>query len=139
MDEFGLMPFWKLLKSTGMGHHPMPRVYAKKYGFPLLGTNFNSPSWYPYELEGSDLLHKEFHDAIRKEGISFNGSFKGTSEEVVEKLNKAYKPFKQRGYMKIPKTGEILAKNVTIQGALNKSLEWDKKQKIKIGAIPVMN
>ena len=72
------------------------------------------------------------HDAIKNAGVPFNKKFIGTPEELIEKLNNGYSDFKQRGYVKIPRTGEIIAKNITIQGALNKSLNWNK-QKIKGG------
>lgn len=115
-----------------MGHHPMPRTHANKLGFPLLGTHYDSPSWYPYKVEGSDILHRDMHSAVKDAGVPFNSKFTGTPEELIEKLDHGYSGFKERGYVKIPRTGEIIAKNVTIQGALHKSLKWNK-QKLKGG------
>ena len=59
---------------------------------------------------------------FKKEGVPFNKKFSGTPEELVGKLNKAYEKFPQKGTLKIPRTGEVLAKNVTIGEALNKSM-----------------
>ncbi|WIV21724.1 RHS repeat-associated core domain-containing protein [Pseudomonas sp. M2(2023)] len=122
IDPWGWMPFWKPLKPDGMGHHPFPRAHANTHGFPELGTKLDSPSWFPNEIEGSDKLHQQFHDAIKKEGVPFNKKFEGTSEELVKKLNKAYEGFPQKGTLKIPRTGQVLAKDVTIGEALTKSL-----------------
>jgi len=122
VDPWGWMPFWKPLKPDGMGHHPFPRAHANTHGFPELGTKLDSPSWFPNEIEGSDKLHQRFHDAIKKEGVPFNKKFEGTSDELVKKLNKAYEGFPQKGTLKIPRTGQVLAKDVTIGEALTKSL-----------------
>ncbi|MNT65912.1 hypothetical protein D3C72_2039350 [compost metagenome] len=105
-----------------MGHHPFPRAHANTHGFPELGTKLDSPSWFPNEVAGSDELHKEFHEAIKKEGVPFNKKFSGTSDELVGKLNKAYEGFPQKGTLKIPRTGQVLAENITIGDALKKSV-----------------
>jgi RHS repeat-associated protein len=122
IDPWGWMAFWKPLKPDGMGHHPFPRAHANTHGFPELGTKLDSPSWFPNEVVGSDELHKEFHEAIKKEGVPFNKKFSGTSDELVSKLNKAYEGFPQKGTLKIPRTGKVLAENITIGDALNKSI-----------------
>ncbi|WP_085679622.1 MULTISPECIES: RHS repeat-associated core domain-containing protein [unclassified Pseudomonas] len=122
IDPWGWMPFWKPLKPDGMGHHPFPRPHANTHGFPELGTKLDSPSWFPNEVDGSDKLHQQFHDAIKKEGVPFNKKFDGTSDDLVKKLNKAYEGFPQKGTLKIPRTGQVLAKDVTIGEALTKSL-----------------
>ncbi|GGM15856.1 hypothetical protein GCM10009425_28430 [Pseudomonas asuensis] len=57
-DPWGWMPFWKPLKSDGMGHHPFPRAHANSHGYPQLGTKLNSPSWFPNAIAGSDKLHE---------------------------------------------------------------------------------
>ncbi len=122
IDPWGWMAFWKPLKPDGMGHHPFPRAHANTHGFPELGTKLDSPSWFPNEVAGSDELHKEFHEAIKKEGVPFNKKFSGTSDELVGKLNKAYEGFPQKGTLKIPRTGQVLAENITIGDALKKSV-----------------
>ncbi|WP_205420415.1 RHS repeat domain-containing protein, partial [Pseudomonas coronafaciens] len=121
-DPWGWMPFWKPLKPDGMGHHPFPRAHANTHGFPELGTKLDSPSWFPNDIEGSDKLHQEFHDAIKKEGVPFNKKFEGSPEELVNKLDKAYEKFPQKGTLKVPRTGQVIAKNVTIGEALSKSI-----------------
>ncbi|WP_205870357.1 RHS repeat domain-containing protein, partial [Pseudomonas viridiflava] len=121
-DPWGWMPFWKPLKPDGMGHHPFPRAHANTHGFPELGTKLDSPSWFPNEVDGSDKLHQQFHDAIKKAGVPFSGEFEGTSDELVKKLNSAYQDFPQKGTLKIPRTGKILAENITVGEALSKSI-----------------
>ncbi|WP_183139144.1 RHS repeat domain-containing protein, partial [Pseudomonas syringae group genomosp. 7] len=122
VDPWGWMPFWKPLKPDGMGHHPFPRAHANTLGFLELGTKLDSPSWFSNEVDGSDKLHQEFHDAIKKEGVPFNKKFDGTPEELVSKLDKAYQKFPQKGTLKVPRTGQVIAKNVTIGEALSKSI-----------------
>ncbi|UBM24394.1 DUF6531 domain-containing protein [Pseudomonas sp. p1(2021b)] len=122
VDPWGWMAFWKPLKPNGMGHHPFPRAHANTHGFPELGTKLDSPSWFPNEVEGSDKLHQQFHEAIKKEGVPFNKKFEGTSDELVKKLEKSYEGFPQKGTLKIPRTGQVLAKDITIGEALTKSL-----------------
>ncbi len=88
----------------------------------LNSTKLDSPSWFTNEVDGSDKLHQQFHDAIKKEGVPFNKKFNGTSDVLVKKLNKAYEGFPQQGTLTIPRTEQVLAKDVTIGEALTKSL-----------------
>jgi len=119
-DPLGWMPFWKPLKHDGMGHHPFPRAHANSHGYPELGSKLDSPSWYPNKVEGSDTLHKKFHAEISKQGVPFSTKFDGTSKALINKIAKAYEGFPEKGMLKIPRTGEILAKNITIREAFLK-------------------
>ena len=120
VDPWGWMPFWKPLKPDGMEHHPFPRGHANTHGYPKLSSKLDSPSWYPNNVEGSDTLHKRFHESITKQDIPFNQKFNGTSNDLVAKISKAYEGFPEKGTLKIPRTGEILAKNITIREAFLK-------------------
>lgn len=72
-------------------------------------------------MDGSDVLHKDFHGAIKKKACLLTEILRDP-EELVGKLNKAYEKVPQKGTLKIPRTVEVLAKNVTIGEALNKSM-----------------
>lgn len=126
IDPFGWMPFWKPLKHDGMGHHPFPRGHADDHGFSELSSKWDSPSWYPNEVDGSDKVHENFHKAIAKEGVPFSSKFKGTTADLLSKIDKAYKPFTEKGFLKIPRTGQILAKDVTIGEAFRKIIGSSK-------------
>ncbi|MGE8036279.1 RHS repeat domain-containing protein [Lysinibacillus sp. NPDC093692] len=128
LDPLGLMAFWKELKHNGMGHHTVPRSHANQHGFPNLGTKKDSPSWFPYKIEGSDELHKQFHDALKDQGIPFNRPFNGSSADLIYKTNEAYKGFSQKGFVMIPRTGEIIAENVTVREGFHESMKWDIKK-----------
>ena len=131
VDVFGLLPgigFFSDLKSTGIGHHPIPRSHANANGLPNLGTTRDTPSWYPNEVEDSKNLHYNFHDSLEKNGVPFSTKFEGTQEELITKVKLAYQDFEQKGYLKIPRTGEIIATDITIGEAVDKQLEWDKNK-----------
>ncbi|MCU1785546.1 RHS domain-containing protein, partial [Pseudomonas sp. 13B_2.1_Bac1] len=120
VDPLGWMSFWKPLKHDGMGHHPFPRAHANSHGYPELASKLDSPSWYPNKIEGSDTLHKKFHAEISKQGVPFSTKFDGSSKDLINKISKAYENFPEKGVLKIPRTGEILAKNITIREAFLK-------------------
>jgi len=128
LDPLGLMAFWKELKHNGMGHHTVPRSHANKHGFPNLGMKKASPSWFPYTIEGSDELHKQFHDALKEQGIPFNRPFNGSSADLIYKTNEAYKNFPQKGFVMIPSTGELIAENVTVREGFHEAMKWDAKK-----------
>ena len=125
LDVMGLMPFWKPLKGTGMGHHPLPRGHVNDKGLPKLGTKYDSPSWYPNVEEGSEILHQNAHDAIESKGVSFRGKFEGTLSDLISKVKSAYSTFPQLGYVKIPSTEEIIKSDVTLSEAVDIALEWN--------------
>ena len=108
-----------------MGHHPVPRTHAKALGMPDLGTKYDSPSWFPNEIEGSADLHKEIHQSLKDGGVPFNRKFDGTQEELIEKIKDAYDSFTEKGTLKIPSTDDIIAENITLSEAVDKSIEWN--------------
>ena len=126
LDVLGLMPFWKPLKPSGMGHHPIPRSHANQHGLPRLGTEYDSPSWFPDKVDGSDTLHKQLHDALKKEGIPFSRPFTGTQQELIDKVKKGYQGIGDKGFLKIPNTGEIIAKDITIAQAVDEQIKWNQ-------------
>ena len=121
------MPFWKPLKPTGMGHHPIPRTHANSTGMPKLGTKYDSPSWYPNEVEGSDILHKDAHQSLKDNGVPFNQKYDGDADSLIKKTKKSYKKFPQKGTLKIPRSGEVIAENVTLSQSVDESVKWNKK------------
>jgi RHS repeat-associated protein len=128
LDPLGLA-FWKPLKDTGMGHHPIPRSHANAHGMPELGTEYHSPSWYPNEVDGSDVLHRNMHQQVKDAGVPFNRPFTGTRKELLEKIRTGYTGLDQKGFLKIPATGEIIARDITIKDAVDEQLKWTIKQR----------
>jgi RHS repeat-associated protein len=133
VDVFGLMP-WPDLKSTGVGHHTIPKTHASKIdGLEKLGTQHNSPTWYPNNPANTGILHQEMHNKLTEAGIPRKGTFNGTADDLISKTKAAYTGIETKGYVKIPKTGEIIATKVTPLEAVDEVLAWNEKQKAKGG------
>ena len=138
IDPLGLFPgptFFSDLKWSGMGHHTVPRAHANTLGLPNLGTKVNSPTWYPQQADvpGSFQLHHDAHLALENNGVPFNTrdtSANGpkTQAELLSRSRTACQGFDQKGVLRIPSTGEVIADNVTIAEAMEKALEWDAAQ-----------
>lgn len=114
-----------------MGHHPIPRGHADANGMPELATKYDTPSWFPNEVEGSDILYQKTHDDLKKEGIPFNKPFEGGADELINKVKSGYSDIDDLGYLMIPSTGEIIAKDITLSEAVDKQVEWLKQQRNK--------
>lgn len=127
IDPFGLMAFWKPLKWDGWGHHIIPRKKANSSGLDILGTTKNSPTWFPYKVEGSDKLHKSLHGALKDAGIPLRGNWNESIKSLFEKVEQSVTGFKNKGFVKIPSTGEIIAKNVTPHKGFKAIIKWYKK------------
>ena len=140
IDVLGLMPFWKPLKPTGMGHHPIPRVQANAHNLPKLGTPYDTPSWYPNEVNNSDALHQNMHEALQKEGVPFREPFAGTQGEMLDRVRQGYQGMGEKGFMKIPdglpNANNAIAKDVTIAEAVEKQLEWNRNHGLIAGSCP---
>jgi RHS repeat-associated protein len=140
IDPYGLFPgpgFFSDLKWSGMGHHTVPRAHATAHGLDNLGTKRNSPTWYPYESEvpGSAKIHHDAHLALDQHNVPFNpgapnANNPGSQTELLSRARTAYQDpaLTQKGILRIPSTGEVVADNVTIAEAMEKALEWSAKQ-----------
>lgn len=111
-----------------MGHHPIPRSHANAQGLPNIGTKYDSPSWFPNGAKGSNVLHHDMHKALEDGGVPFSKKFEGSQADLITKTKAAYGGFDQKGYLKVPSTGEIIAKDITVAEAVYKQLDWNKKK-----------
>ena len=129
IDPLGLMPWaWN---PNGMGHHLIPRNKANSIGLTDLGTKRNTPTFFPNPY--SPGMHEELHRVIKNDIGKIQGPWTGSADELFSATSRNLDSVSHiKGDLKIPSTGEIIAKNVTPKEAHNKLLKWfNNKQKIK--------
>lgn len=127
VDPFGLMP-WRWNPDTGMGHHLVPRGKANSAGFPLLGTKRDTPTFFPNPYNPGD--HELIHRAQRPDIGPLQGPWTGTSDELLAAARNGLDDLgDMRGDLKIPRTGEILARDVTPTEAFDRLMKWHDDQK----------
>jgi len=94
------------------GHHLIPRGKANSIGLDALGTERNTPTFFPDPYEAG--MHEELHRAIKGDMGKLQGPWTGTAEDLFEASSKGLDKVSYiRGDLRIPATGEVLAKNVT--------------------------
>lgn len=129
VDPLGLMP-WAWNPDTGMGHHLVPRGKANSAGVPLLGTKRGTPTFFPNPYTAGD--HEAIHRAQKPHIGALQGPWTGTADELLEASKKGLDDVAHlRGDLKIPSTGEILAKNVTPAEAFDELMKWHEAEKKK--------
>ena len=122
IDPFGL---YSDLLSRGYGHHLVPRSVAKKLGLSNL-KNLKSIAWYPNNSSGTAKLHEQLHRDLINQGVPYRGSkYTGTVDDFWKQAGKAYESIDTKGYLKIPKTNDVLYKNLTPAEALEKIKELE--------------
>ncbi|WP_266154517.1 RHS repeat-associated core domain-containing protein [Enterobacter sp. HSTU-ASh6] len=121
IDPLGLMPWaWN---PNGMGHHLIPRNKANSIGLTDLGTMKNTPTFFPDPYSAG--MHEELHRAIKNDIGKIQGPWQGSAEDLFNASSRNLDSVSHiRGDLKIPSTGEILARNVTPKEAHSKLLEW---------------
>jgi RHS repeat-associated protein len=129
IDPLGLMPW---AEPTDVGHHLVPQSLARSTGTGpvarLLGTNTQTPTFFfkkPYRAGA----HEAIHAAQRPHVGRLQGAWKGTPKKLLEASREGLVGLKMRGHLKIPATGEIIARNVTPVEAFNALMEWFAKKK----------
>jgi RHS repeat-associated protein len=129
VDPLGLMP-WAWNPDTGMGHHLVPRGKANSAGMPLLGTDRHTPTFFPNPYNPGD--HEAIHRAQRPDVGPLQGPWTGTPDELLEASRRGLDDIAHmRGDLKIPATGEVLAKNVTPAEAFDELMKWHDAEKKK--------
>lgn len=133
VDVLGLMPWANPINS---GHHLVYLGKANSVGLDHLGSYSDTPTYFfndPY-IPGS---HERIHAAQRPYVGSRQGPWTGTPEELIAASKKGLVGLDDiRGDLRIPKTGEVLASNVTPLEAFEKLEEWHNKkmnEKVKGG------
>jgi RHS repeat-associated protein len=129
IDPLGLMP-WAWNGDTGMGHHLVPRGKANSAGMPLLGTDRHTPTFFPNPYTAGD--HEAIHRAQKPHIGALQGPWTGTPDELLQASKKGLDDVAHlRGDLKIPATGEVLAKNVTPAQAFDELVKWHDAEKKK--------
>ncbi|MCK6587428.1 MAG: DUF6531 domain-containing protein [Polyangiaceae bacterium] len=124
-DPLGLMP-WRW-NPQGMGHHLIPRGKAGSIGLDHLATELDTPSFFPIPYTAGD--HELIHRAQRPHVGKLQGPWEGTADELFEAAGKGLDDVAHlTGELRIPRTGEVLASDVTPKEALAKLREWHDEQ-----------
>ncbi|HFK4760497.1 TPA: RHS repeat-associated core domain-containing protein, partial [Citrobacter farmeri] len=121
IDPLGLMPWgWD---PNGMGHHLIPRNKANSIGLTDLGTMRNTPTFFPDPYNPGK--HEELHRAIKADIGKIQGPWTGTADNLFNATSRNLDSVSHiRGDLRIPSTGEVLARNVTPKEAHSSLLEW---------------
>jgi RHS repeat-associated protein len=124
IDPLGWMPWaWNV---DGMGHHMIPRGKANSVGLNELGTKWKTPTFFPIPYEKG--MHEELHRAIRPDIGSLQGGWTGSADELMEAAGRNLDSVSHlKGDLRIPATGEVIAKNVTPKAAYESLINWYKK------------
>ncbi len=124
IDPLGWMPWaWNV---DGMGHHMIPRGKANSVGLNELGTKWKTPTFFPIPYEKG--MHEELHRAIRPDIWSLQGGWTGSADELMEAAGRNLDSVSHlKGDLRIPATGEVIAKNVTPKAAYESLINWYKK------------
>ncbi|WP_235810047.1 RHS repeat domain-containing protein, partial [Pseudomonas syringae group genomosp. 3] len=125
VDPLGWMPWgWN---PDGMGHHMVPLKKANSVGLNELGTKLKTPTFFPIPYEKG--LHEELHRAIRPDIGSLKGEWTKSADELLEAAGRNLDSVAHiRGDLRIPATGEVIAKNVTPKDAYSALMGWYKKK-----------
>ncbi len=133
IDPLGLMPWaWD---PNGMGHHLIPRNKANSIGLTDLSTMNNTPTFFPDPY--SPGMHEELHRVIKGDIGKIQGPWTGTADDLFIATSRNLDSASHiRGDLKIPATGEVLARNITPIEAHSKLLQWfNEKQMGKISGV----
>ncbi len=124
-DPLGLSP-WAWDPDNGMGHHLVPRRKASSVGWDHLASERNAPTFFPEPYKPG--VHEELHRVQRPHIGPSQGPWGGAGDELLDASRKGLKDFKPKGTLKIPATGEVLAKGVSATEAFDVLVKWHKKQ-----------
>jgi RHS repeat-associated protein len=124
IDPLGWMPWaWN---PDGMGHHMIPRGKANSVGLNELGTKLKTPTFFPTPYEKG--MHEELHRAIKPDIGNLQGGWTKSADELMEAAGRNLDSVSHiKGDLRIPATGEVIAKNVTPKAAYESLINWYKK------------
>ena len=125
INPWGL--FWR--NPTRMGHHLVYKQKANSVGLTDLGTDLDTPTFFFDDETYIDGTHERVHKHQDPFVGGRQGKFNGTAEELLHASRKGLEGLDDiKGDLKIPRTKEILAKNVTPLEAFDKLMEWHQEQ-----------
>lgn len=112
-----------------MCHHLVPREKANSIGLDELGTTKDTPTFFPEPYEPG--MHEALHRAVSPDLGPLQGPWQRTSEELFNATSKGLDSVSNiRGDLRIPRTGEVIASNVTPkEEAHAKLLDWFKSKR----------
>jgi RHS repeat-associated protein len=120
LDPFGLMP-WP--NPSRQGHHLVPKGKANSAGLDHLGSQSQTPTFFPNPYEPG--MHEAIHRAQSPHVGPLQGPWHGTPEELLDASRKGLDDVSHiRGDLKVPATGEVLARDVTPAEAFDRLKEW---------------
>ena len=116
------------LESKWNGHHLIPRGKANSIGMNELGTKLNTPTFFPDPYEPG--MHEELHQAIKGDIGKIQGPWAGTEQELIYAYGRNLSSVSHiKCDLKIPSTGEVLARNVTPKKLTHTWLSGTKNRK----------
>lgn len=125
IDPSGLMPWPNPVRS---GHHLVYAGKANSVGLTHLGSYSDTPTYFfnePYKPGA----HERIHAAQKPYVGPRQGPWTGTQQELIDASKKGLHGLDDiKGDLRIPSTGEVLAKNVTPLQAFEKLEEWHKQK-----------
>ena len=125
IDPWGL--FWR--NPTRMGHHLVYKQKANSVGLTDLGMDLDTPTFFFDDETYIDGTHERVHKHQDPCVGGRQGKFNGTAEELLHASRRGLEGLDDIiGDLKIPRTKEILAKNVTPLEAFDKLMEWHQEQ-----------
>jgi RHS repeat-associated protein len=126
LDQMGLMP-WP--NPVIKGHHLVYKQKANSVGLSHLGTDYDTPTFHFNKDNYVPGMHERMHKAQDRFVGGRQGKFNGTADELLEKSRKGLVGIDDlKGDLKIPRTGEVLAKDVMPLEAYDKLMEWHKRK-----------
>ncbi|NHZ89231.1 hypothetical protein F2P45_09410 [Massilia sp. CCM 8733] len=129
MDPLGLMPW---VDPVRVGHHLVPQSLARSTGTSLVATLFGSNTRTPTFFFAKPYVsgaHEAIHAAQKPFVGALTGSWSGKPMDLVRAAGKGLDAVSHiRGDLKIPATGEVIARNVTPRQAFSALLTWGRQQ-----------
>jgi RHS repeat-associated protein len=127
VDPTGLMPW---AEPSRMGHHLVPRGKANSVGLSSLGTELDTPTFFPRPYAPG--MHEGIHAAQRPTVGKLQGPWQGTADELLSASRAGLDDVSHlRGDLKIPRTGQVLASNVTPAEAFDELMKWHEAEQAK--------
>ncbi|RKH56655.1 DUF6531 domain-containing protein [Corallococcus llansteffanensis] len=125
-DPFGLFP-WKWNPDNGMGHHLVPRGKAASANLDLLSTKRDTPTYFPTPYQPAD--HEALHQAQRPYIGKIQGPWAGTQDELIVASRRGLEDLpNMRGDLRIPSTGEVIARDVSPTQAFDSLIQWHQNK-----------
>jgi hypothetical protein len=126
-DPLGLFPW---AEPSWQGHHLVPKNKANSVGLDHLGSATHTPTFFPNPYDPG--MHEAIHRAQAPHVGRLQGPWAGTADELLAASRAGLDDVAHiRGDLKIPATGEVLARNATPSEAFDRLMDWHQGQTAK--------